>query len=144
MNCTVARFYIVGLLGIPVQLCALALLSKTAMHPDLATALAVEVAIVHNFLWHARWTWSDRRGSFWRFNATTGAISIIANTGLTHALATAGLPLLAANACAIAICSAATYLAVSRLAFRAGAVRPDTLPNEAPCVPCSPSSSPSP
>ena len=145
MNSRIARFYIVGLLGIPVQLCALAFLSKSAaMHPDLATAIAVEVAIVHNYLWHTRWTWGDRRGSFWRFNATTGAISILANTGLTKALATAGLPLLAANACAIVICSAATYLAVSRVAFRAGAVRPDTLPNVASCVPCSPSSSPSP
>jgi putative flippase GtrA len=26
----------------------------------LATALAVETAVIHNFLWHQRFTWSDR------------------------------------------------------------------------------------
>ena len=120
MNCRIARFYAVGFLGIPVQLSALAFLSKTvAMQPDIATALAVEAAIIHNFLWHRRWTWSGRKGSFWRFNATTGAISIVANTGLTRALAAAGLPLVVANACAIAICSVATYVAASRVAFPA-------------------------
>lgn len=113
----VARFYIVGLLGIPVQLATLAVLARL-MPADIATALAVETAIVHNFVWHARWTWRERRGSFWRFNATTGAISIVANMVLTKTIAAMGTPLVAANAAAIAICSVATYLAASRVAFR--------------------------
>ena len=113
----VARFYVVGLLGIPVQLATLTVLAR-AMPADLATALAVETAIVHNYVWHARWTWRGRHGSFWRFNATTGAISIVANMAITKMLAAAGIPLVAANALAIGICSVATYLAASRVAFR--------------------------
>ena len=113
---SVARFYIVGFLGIPVQLVTLGLLSKV-MQPDVAILLAVETAIVHNYLWHKRWTWADRRGSFWRFNATTGAISIGMNTIVTKAFTLGGLPLVPANALAIAVCSILTYLAVSRLAF---------------------------
>lgn len=113
----VGRFYTVGLLGIPVQLAALAVFARI-MPADIATALAVETAIVHNYVWHARWTWRERRGSFWRFNATTGAISILANTALTKMIAATGIPLVAANAAAIAICSVVTYIAASRLAFR--------------------------
>ena len=113
---TVARFYIVGLMGIPVQLVTLGLLSKV-IQPDLATALAVETAIVHNYLWHQRWTWPDRHGSFWRFNATTGAVSIGMNTIVAKVFTVAGVPLVPANALAIAVCSILTYIAVSRLAF---------------------------
>ena len=143
MKHRVTRFYAVGLLGIPVQLGALAVLSRL-MDAGPATALAVEVAIIHNFLWHRRWTWSDRRGSFWRFNATTGLISILGNTVLTVALVRLGLPVVAANAGAIAICSAATYVAANRVAFRAVMAGPDTLPDKYQCAACSPSSSPSP
>ena len=143
MKQRVTRFYAVGLLGIPVQLGALAMLSRV-MDVGPAAALAVEVAIIHNFLWHRRWTWSDRRGSFWRFNATTGLISILGNTALTVALVRLGLPVMAANAVAIASCSAATYLAANRVAFRAIAAGPDTLPDKYQCAACSPSSSPSP
>ena len=98
----------------------------------------------HNFLWHQRWTWCDRHGSFWRFNATTGVISILGNTVLTVFLVRLGLPVVAANAVAIAICSAATYLAANRVAFRAIVAGPDTLPDKHQCAACSPSSSPSP
>jgi putative flippase GtrA len=135
----ITRFYAVGLLGIPVQLGALALLSRV-MDAGPATALSVEIAIIHNFLWHRRWTWSDRRGSFWQFNATTGLISILGNTFLTVALVRMGVTVVAANAVAIAICSAATYLAASRVAFRAVMAGPDTLPDKHQCAACSPSS----
>ncbi len=30
-------------------------------HYLVATALAVEMAVLHNFFWHRRWTWADRR-----------------------------------------------------------------------------------
>ena len=55
------KFNFVGLIGIGVQLLALALL-KSGLHLNylLATALAVETAVVHNFLWHERFTWRDR------------------------------------------------------------------------------------
>ena len=31
---------------------------------SLATALAVETALLHNFAWHECWTWNDRRTSW--------------------------------------------------------------------------------
>ena len=57
------KFNAVGGMGILVQLGALALL-KSGLHLDYlpATALAVEVTVLHNFLWHERFTWADRCG----------------------------------------------------------------------------------
>src|SRR5438094_283126 len=72
--------FIVGLIGIGVQLLVLALL-KSGLHLNylLATALAVETAVVHNFLWHERFTWRDRvaktrLAQFIKFNLTNGTI----------------------------------------------------------------------
>ena len=55
------KFNFVGGVGIAVQLGALALF-HSVLHLDylLATALAVETAVIHNFLWHERFTWPDR------------------------------------------------------------------------------------
>src|SRR5204863_306937 len=54
-----ARFNLVGALGIFVQVAALALLIRLGVHYLAATAMAVSLAVVHNFWWHRRWTWSD-------------------------------------------------------------------------------------
>src|SRR5207247_9211302 len=74
------KFNFVGLIGIGVQLLALVLL-KSGLHLNylLATALAVETAVVHNFLWHERFTWRDRvakarLAQFMRFNLRNGAV----------------------------------------------------------------------
>jgi putative flippase GtrA len=55
------KFNFVGGIGIGVQFSALFLL-KTVLHFDylLATAIAVEAAVVHNFVWHEQFTWADR------------------------------------------------------------------------------------
>ena len=52
------KFNLVGGIGIVVQLLALFVL-KTAFGLNylIATALAVEGAVIHNFLWHERFTW---------------------------------------------------------------------------------------
>ena len=81
------KFNLVGALGIAVQLTVLLGL-KSGMHLNylLATALAVETAVVHNFLWHERYTWADRVQPSWskslprllRFNLATGGVSIAA------------------------------------------------------------------
>ncbi len=114
------KFNLVGAIGIAVQMLAL-LIFKSAAHLDylLATALAVELAVIHNFLWHERYTWADRAQTSWsqscarllRFNFTTGTISILGNlflmkvlVGLEH------LNYLLANAVAIALCSIANFL----------------------------------
>jgi len=56
------KFNLVGGMGMVVQLFVL-VLRKAGLHVDylIATALAVETAVVHNFLWHERVTWADRR-----------------------------------------------------------------------------------
>lgn len=55
------KFNLVGGMGIGVQFAALSLL-KSVLHFDylLATAIAVEAAVVHNFVWHEQFTWADR------------------------------------------------------------------------------------
>jgi len=89
----------VGVLGIGVQLAVLLTL-KTGFDLDylLATAAAVEVAVIHNFLWHERYTWADRVQPSWqrslprllRFNLTTGGVSIAGNLALMKLLAGVG------------------------------------------------------
>jgi len=116
------KFNVVGGLGIAVQLAALAVLkSGFGLNYLVATALAVEAAILHNFYWHQRWTWADRStGStaarLVRFNLTTGAASILSNLVLMRLLA-GSMHYLAANLLAIAITSIANYLLADRLVF---------------------------
>jgi putative flippase GtrA len=80
------KFNAVGAMGAILQLALLALcVHVVGMHYLLATALSVEAAILHNFLWHRRWTWADRRGAshaaaaLARFNLTNGLVSIGGN-----------------------------------------------------------------
>jgi putative flippase GtrA len=122
------RFYAVGALGIVVQLTALALL-KSGLHMDylLATALAVEAAVLHNFFWHERWTWADRlrhvstgrAGRLVRFHLTNGVVSILGNLILMKVLVSRGdVPYLYANGLIIAILSVVNFLAADQLVFR--------------------------
>ena len=88
------KFNTVGAIGIAVQLAALTLLrGLLGMNYLVATTLAVEAAVLHNFVWHELWTWRDRRspgGSvLWRllrFNLTTGLVSIVTNLVLMRLL----------------------------------------------------------
>src|SRR5262249_1450552 len=55
-------FNAVGLIGAAVQITVLAALTHGAnLNYLVATALAVETAVLHNFIWHQRWTWRDRQ-----------------------------------------------------------------------------------
>ena len=58
-----AKFALVGAIGIGVQLAVLQALTALGCHYLWATGFAVEAAILHNFAWHQRFTWSDRGGS---------------------------------------------------------------------------------
>ena len=61
------KFHMVGLMGMVVHLTMLSLFSKgLGLEPAIATALAVEMAVLHNFTWHERFTWSDRSSVHWR------------------------------------------------------------------------------
>lgn len=80
------KFNAVGAIGIVVQLAALGILNGLLRVEYLiATGLAVEIAVLHNFAWHERWTWRERTGKkglagrLLRFNLSNGAVSILAN-----------------------------------------------------------------
>jgi putative flippase GtrA len=126
------KFNAVGGIGIAVQLVVLASL-KTGLHLDylLATALAVEAAVVHNFLWHERFTWADRstgRGftRFLKFNLTTGLFSIAGNILLMKLLAGfLAVQFLLANGIAITICSIFNFAMSDRFVFRTHPKIPD-------------------
>jgi putative flippase GtrA len=90
----------------------------------IATALAVEAAIIHNFVWHDSFTWADRssHGSriirFSKFNAATGLFSIAGNLLLMKTLVEAAhLQYLAANLIAIGSCSILNFIASDRFVF---------------------------
>jgi putative flippase GtrA len=117
------RFNAVGALGILVQLGMLALLTnKLHVQYLVATAIAVEAAILHNFVWHERFTWVDRNrrgymGRLLKFNTTTGLFSIVGNISFTKLLSNAGLGHVAANAGAIILCSVINFLLNDRVVF---------------------------
>jgi len=126
------KFNLVGGIGILVQFAALLVLKSILhLHYLAATAIAVEAAVLHNFVWHEQFTWADRtkldrtkldrtqlartyRASFrrlLRFNLTNGAASILGNlalmkimVGLSH------MNYLLANSIAIALCSLANFV----------------------------------
>jgi putative flippase GtrA len=114
------RFNAVGAVGVTVQLSTLAVLVHLfEVHYILATALAVETAILHNFVWHEKWTWSDiaaQENSSWvgrliRFHITNGFTSLGGNLILMQSLVgTFQLPVLYANLIAIAACSLINFM----------------------------------
>ena len=118
-------FNSVGAMGIVVQLGILLLLTHCLGFRYLvATVLAVETAVMHNFFWHENWTWADRgRGSllqrlFW-FHATNGILSIAGNLVLMKLFVEKmALNYLTANVLAIAICSIFNFFAGDRVVFR--------------------------
>jgi putative flippase GtrA len=125
------KFNAVGGLGIGVQLAVLLGL-KSGFHLSylLATAVAVEAAVVHNFLWHERYTWADRVQPSWRkslprllrFNLTTGGVSMAGNLALMKVMIGLGhMNYLVANGIAIALCSLVNFLVSEEWVFEKNA-----------------------
>lgn len=138
------KFNLVGAIGIGVQFAALFLL-KSVVHFSVlvATAIAVEAAVLHNFVWHERFTWADRivRNAnedrsvnrrapnrsllspgflrrLWRFHLANGAVSIAGNIAMMKVLVDLGhLNYLAANAMAIAVCALVNFLLSDQWVF---------------------------
>ena len=90
------KFNAIGAIGILVQMGCFALLfSVLHLNYLVATALAVEAAVLHNFVWHERFTWKDRGGGgrraslfrLARFHAGNGVVSILGNVVLMRLLA---------------------------------------------------------
>ena len=122
----VARFAAVGVLGWLVQLAALTILLRLGLHYAPATAAAVELTILHNFAWHERYTWRDRRAAsgraiarrLLRFNASTAVVSIVGNVFVTAlAVQLLELPVLVATTLACTALSVVNYASASRWVF---------------------------
>jgi putative flippase GtrA len=116
------KFSLVGAIGIGVQLGTLALLTAAGLHYLLATALAVEAAVLHNFAWHQNFTWREREGRILGrlagFHLTNGAISMLGNLGMMRLLVgDLGMPPLPANLLSITACFVANFLAADRIVF---------------------------
>ena len=124
------KFNAVGAVGIVVQLAVLTVLKTgLGMHYLLATAIAVESAVLHNFFWHERFTWPDRKSRaplrrLAKFNLTNGAISIIGNMGLMKVLVDGwGMNYFPASLLSIAICSLMNFLVSDVFVFSRAAER---------------------
>ena len=122
------KFNLVGVLGFALQTGAIWMLTRSM--PRLgylaATAMAVELAVLNNFVWHQRWTWKHRPPSGKRetlrrlakFNVTTGLVSIAGNLVLMSLLVGRfGLPVIGANLVTVSACSLLSFVLADRFAF---------------------------
>ena len=126
--CRWPAFCAVGALGIAVQLGALHfLIHCLRIHYLAATGLAVETAVLHNFIWHKRWTWANRNISGLNetikrlalFHLTNGIVSIIGNILWMRLLVgTMGWNYLPANMATIAAGSLLNFWAGDKIVFR--------------------------
>jgi dolichol-phosphate mannosyltransferase len=123
------RFNVVGIVGFALQTGALFVLTHGA-HPFgylLATATAVELAVLNNFFWHQRWTWRDRPSAtaaetlrrLAKFNITNGAVSLTGNLILMSILVgRLGLPITGSNVASVVACSICNFFLADRIAFQ--------------------------
>jgi putative flippase GtrA len=126
------KFNAVGAIGVAAQLTALGILHGLLRLDYLtATALAVEAAVLHNFVWHERWTWRDRTGPgsaparLFRFNLSAGLVSVVTNLMLMRWLVgTYHVQYLIANLTSIAAGSVVNYLLSDLFVFRRPNPRP--------------------
>jgi putative flippase GtrA len=118
----------VGVMGVAVQLGVVALLVHGAhLHYLVATAIAVEMAVLHNFVWHQHWTWRDRpslstaatAARLARFHLLNGTVSLGGNLAIMAVLCgTLDMDPVAANVVAIAACSMLNFVASEALVFK--------------------------
>ena len=126
------KFNTVGALGAVVQLGSLWLWNRLGVHYLIATALAVELAVLHNYVWHIHWTWADRPDRFsWRslvrFHLGNGLVSLCSNLVLMRIFTgVLGFPVLLANLAAITITSLVNYFVGDRWVFSTSPVRHDS------------------
>ncbi len=118
------RFNLVGIIGFAVQMAALYLLRRTCgAHYLLASAAALELTLLHNFLWHLRFTWRDRRMAspllqLARFQLSNGLVSLAGNLLIVRLLVRdLRIPLMAANTVAVLLCAVANFYLADVWAF---------------------------
>jgi putative flippase GtrA len=122
------RFNLVGAIGIPVQFGAFAAYFHWfGWNDKVAAGLAVETAVLHNFVWHQLYTWKhlpragtgEVAGRLLRFHLGNGIISIAGNVLLMQVLADMmGLNHYLASGIGIAVCSLLNFAASEWFVFR--------------------------
>ena len=121
-------FNLVGLSGMAIQLGVVAgLVHVSGWHYLVATGVAVEAAVLHNFVWHHLWTWRDRPPTsrrdlarrLVRFHVLNGTVSLAGNIGLT-ALGSGPLHIdpVISNLIAIATCATINFAASNTAVFK--------------------------
>jgi len=124
------RFSVAGLIGFVVQIAALWLLvTLTPVHYVVATAVAVELAILVNFLWHERWTFRDRLaahgavGRLLKYNGLTAITSILGSMLVTGFLVeTVAIQVVIANIISVVVLGTVNFVGADKLVFRSAAV----------------------
>ncbi len=126
-----------GGLGFVVQLALVVLLTSVGLQYLVATAIAVEAAIITNFFWHHSWTWADRVAGaagatgatgatgieqFMRFNALTAVTSIVGSVMVAAVLVESfTLSPIVANVISVAALSVVNFIGADTLVFRSAA-----------------------
>jgi putative flippase GtrA len=120
-------FNAVGAMGFGLQMVLLwTFVRIAALMPAAAAGLAIELTVLHNFVWHVILTWRDRPCSareavrrLVRFHAANGAISLVGGMSLVWAgTQMFDLHFLVANLMAVAVCAVLNYFVSDRWAFR--------------------------
>jgi putative flippase GtrA len=122
------KFNLVGILGFALQTAVLFVFTHATPQVSYfaATAVAVELAVLNNFVWHQRWTWKDRPSAttketlrrLLKFNLTSGLFSISGNLLFMSVLVGRfGLPVGPANVASVAACSIVSFVLADRIAF---------------------------
>jgi putative flippase GtrA len=122
-----SKFNLVGVVGMVVQLAALAFFYRCfAGHYLVASASALELTLLHNFIAHLHFTWRDRRNHFAlldqlvRFHLSNGLVSMLGNLAVMRLLVgVAHIPMLASNTIAILCCSIVNFCLGNNWAFAA-------------------------
>jgi putative flippase GtrA len=130
------KFNAVGGLGVAVQLGTLAFSIHVLGWSYLwATAIGVELALVHNFFWHERYTWRERTcgAQSWRavarrllaFHLGNGLVSLAGNLALMAWLTgKLGVSALVANVASVVVCSLVNFVIGDKLVFGAASEQP--------------------
>jgi putative flippase GtrA len=118
------KFNLVGAVGMAVQLGALAVFNRwMGGHYLWVSAAAIEITLLHNFVWHSLYTWRDRPigvRQLVRFHLSNGLVSMVGNLVVMDLLVrVAGLPVVVSNVVAIVCCSVANFCLGNRWAFAA-------------------------
>jgi putative flippase GtrA len=124
------RFSAVGLMGAVIQLLLLYFGTKEFGLPSVAAMpVAAEIALLHNFVWHERFTWRDRgllrtvtpgeiAARLWRFHIASGVISLGGNTVAMYFLVQRfEIPAMPAAIAAMILCSVVNFLATDRWVY---------------------------